>query len=384
VVDSHGTATVSISGRDMEAPTVVVISVMSIAESGLAVSSSRYVEALDSRSWNSIPIVVDSKGDGSGGSNEHGNAIHVPKVGDVGRVPGVSDARVAFWVGLHTDEEVFQLQLEQMAELNRSGVANVVLPERTTVVGRSGYNDFQVRSQKDLGVVSLVHLNETEAEKWREWLPDLPSYVAPVPIPDAHFELVRASADPRPSATVTFMGRLTPRKGADVLTSSWPAWRGRFLEDGYDVSLRVFGRDFDAFPEIADALALLVQDPAMSTQWTKSFFDTSDLGTLPGRTVGLSLSRQDFDGIAVSEYLAIGVPVVSTATTGHVALSTESSAVQIASDIENIYPKLLDLIRDDELRRHLGDEGRKDMLTRRSVGAVGRLLSGILEVSVTR
>jgi glycosyltransferase involved in cell wall biosynthesis len=119
-------------------------------------------------------------------------------------------------------------------------------------------------------------------------------------------------------------------------------------------------------------------DKASRAFWHPVFFDIGELERLPERSVAVALSQQDFDGIAISEFLALGLPVVATPASGHLALASESRAVVIVNHIEDAFKGAVDLLGDDDTRRALGRRGRQDMLAQRGYSEVGARLTRLL------
>ena len=359
-------------------PRVAMVSAMGLESSGLAVAAVRYAEAVRARGWDARSIVV-----GREAHTEHGVAEQVdgfPRLLDLlGR--DCDRSRPIVWIGLHTEDALYAQQLEAMGHLADLGMINVVLPERTLRPDREAYVEFERAAIGELGVAGLIHLNHHERDVWAARLP-LPSAVVPVPVPDAHFRIgarrLEEPVDAGPTGAVTFMGRLTHRKGADRVVAAWPQWSAGFARLGLDVSLHVYGRQFGSDRAIADDLARLIASHETVVEWHPTFFDVAELDKLPERSVAVAPSRQDFDGIAVSEFLALGLPVLASPTSGHLALAQETEAVMVVGTLEEAFERAQTLLHDDARRRALGRRGRADMRARRGAATVGARLSDLL------
>lgn len=353
-----------------------VVSVMGLEESGLPIAAQRYSAALEDAHMRAMLVVVSETD-----HPEHGGADHVADLDSLLSLLTRSDPHrtVCLWVGLHRTRKKYEGQLRVMRHLWARGAINVVVPERTEMPQRTAYRAFEALMQ-DGCVAGLVHFNDLEAESWARRV-SIPSVVAPPPLPMRLFE----HRDPRfggnpaeRQPTIVFVGRLTRRKGADWLAVAWPEWRRRLVTSGLDVSLRVYGRSFQEDRSIAERFQELQAQPELSVRWQLGFLAPDDMPALSGRAVGIALSRQEFDGIATSELLALGLPVVATPTAGHRALSLESDGVLLRRTREACVAEAARLLADDEVREALGRRARADMVMLRSAEIVGRRLFGFL------
>lgn len=166
-----------------------------------------------------------------------------------------------------------------------------------------------------------------------------------------------------------FVGRFDLIKGADVMLDAF----ARLAERHKDLRLVIAGPDkgvpgkdgavvkFDAFARarLPDAVRGRVSflgsvDPVRLADLRRQAFAC------------VSASRFEVFPYAVTEALATGCPVVSTATPGLLELLTDSENVLLA-DIENaeeMAARIEELIADPERARRLGMAGRKTVATR--------------------
>lgn len=355
---------------------VHVVSVMGLEQSGLSIAAGRYAEALRTANIPSQSFVVSETD-----YPEHGDSHRVASIQSLVELLLSSRASrtVCMWVGLHTTPTMYLEQLQAIRLLAAAGIVNVVVPERTEAPHRSAYNAFEAVVEG--GCVSgLVHLNDVESNTWSGRV-SIPAVVAPPPIPATLFAQGRARLDaswPTGHPTIVFVGRLTRRKGADWLAQAWPGLRDGLMLSGMDVNLCVFGRSFREEPEIAERFARMQKQPELGLRWQRRFLVAGDVPDLSDRAVGISLSDQEFDGIAPSELLALGLPVIATPTAGLGALSKESGAIRLCPTRHACIEEAARLLEDDAARQALSICAYSDMWKRRSLQVVGERLCKFL------
>jgi Glycosyl transferases group 1 len=364
-------------GRSLEpAKRVWVVSPMGLELSGLAITAERYADAISQAGFRADAIVV-----GNRDHREHGAAKRMASFSELLAVLSrdVKDAPLVFWTGLHTDCSAYVQQLETIRVLRDRGATNVVLTERTECTSAADYAGFM--RLIDEGYVSgLVHQNEQTASNWA-YLITVPQVVAQAPVPDGLFDtgrrrlLVHSSAEPE--VAVIFIGRLTARKGVDRLVSHWPAWQRALRDAGHVPELHVFGQ---AFPDQSNdaATAPPIDWPTDGVFVRPNFPSAKEILKLPARTIGVSLSRQEFDGIAVSELLAFAIPVIATPTNGHRALAAESRGVVLEEDGDQFQKAILDLSITSQRYRHHATLGTRDISRTRSMNAAAQRLGEFL------
>jgi glycosyltransferase involved in cell wall biosynthesis len=351
---------------------VHVVSVMGLEQSGLSIASGRYAEALRTANVASKSIIV-----GQTDYPEHGNSHRVATTQSLVELllSSYTSRTVCMWVGLHTTPTMYLEQLQAIRILAAKGIVNVVVPERTEMPHRSAYSAFEAIVAE--GCVSgLVHLNDIQSATWSGRV-EIPAVVAPPPIPDALFARGRVRLDticPTGHPTIVFVGRLTRRKGADWLVQAWPGLRKELMLSGVDVNLCVFGRPFHKESEIAERFARMQGQAELGLRWQSRFLAEDDIPSLSDRAVGISLSDQEFDGIAASELLALGLPVIATPTAGLGALSKESGAILLRPTRRACVEEATHLLEDDAARQTLSARAHSDMWKRRSLAVVGEQL----------
>jgi len=150
---------------------------------------------------------------------------------------------------------------------------------------------------------------------------DQRSYLLRAGVPAARIEVIPNFSSIPPAAAVTaagnelaMVGRLVPKKGADVLLRAM----ARLVRQGMDVRLRVAGDGGERERLVALAASLGLQDRVHFAGWQwdiAGFLDGASLFVLP--------SLDEPFGIALIEAMARGVPIVATATQGPREIMTE-------------------------------------------------------------
>jgi glycosyltransferase involved in cell wall biosynthesis len=262
-----------------------------------------------------------------------------------------------------------------MNQIFESGGANIVLPERTGMPEWSAYAGFLDLVNSD-AVAGLMHINAAEARRWAP-VTQVRAVIAQPPLPDRFFDIgrerIQRSANGN-DASLIFIGRLSWRKGFDRLMAIWPSWRLALSENGLVPRLLIYGRSFGE--DIVQAGSTL---SGSCIRWQENFPDEREMRLWPSTSVGVTLSRQEFDGIAVSELLACGVPVLASPTSGHRALAGESASVRIVRHEDDYMAEMTRLFAARNQFDHLRERAVSDMTQARSLTAVGSRLEGLLQ-----
>lgn len=345
----------------------VVVSPMGLEYSGLAITAERYSDALRSKFATTRSVVVTGRAE-----PEHSGSDAVRSFEELNHYIRASGTAVPIlWIGLHTSDPLYLRQLDLMALLAEDGYLNVVLPERTQLEDPQSYVAF--REALDAGVVSgLMFLNDHHAANWNN--AGVPSRVCRPPVPSRFFEAGRTRAHSgssgiRRHAHMVFVGRMTRRKGVDRIPQLWKRWRSAAAQSGWELTMSLHGQEFLEPGHIDIELLLEMGDGLV--KWSPNFPAASEMTGWPPLTLGYTLSRQEFDGIAVSELLACGIPVLASDTTGHRALAEESKAVLLHCTEDAYVQTFLACLADPGAFVELGRNGAQDMLRLRSTGLVG-------------
>jgi len=157
--------------------------------------------------------------------------------------------------------------------------------------------------------------------------------------------------------TVGYAGRLVPEKGVDLLVRAVAALPG-------DAVLEIVG----AGPE-HDALLGLARDCGLGARvairpWLASadmpqWYRSIDVLVLPSRT---RPNWTEQFGRVLVEAMASGVPVIGSATGEIPDVIADGGLIVEEDDLDGMKEALLRLARDPELRRALGDRGRRRVL----------------------
>lgn len=359
---------------------ITVACPMGLEQSGLAITVARYVAALHAAGVPSDAAIVSAQR-----HPEHAEVRqYVDLAGFVDDLLATASRRrhIVLWIGLQSAPAEHRDQLAAIRQLSAAGCANIVVPERTGMPEWDAYNDF-IGCVEAGAVHGLVHFNLRELEKW-SGCRDIPQLVAQPPIPDPLFEVGHArlrKAREQSEPAILFIGRLSRRKGLDRLLASWPSLSRQLGDAALYPTMHVFGRAFMPAVSATDADEHL-DAPLMwpdGFRWAPTFPNARELASLPIRAVGLALSTQEFDGIAVSEMLALGLPVVATPTSGHLALAEESRGVTIARDDDEVFQALRGLLSDQHMTSSIRRRGYLDIRRTRSYSSVGGRLAAFLQ-----
>lgn len=356
-----------------------VVSVMGIEASGLAIAARRYAGALG-RAGHACSTIVLS----TGTFPENRCDLLVP---DFDALYDVLTTRTSagpiFWVGLHTNDRGLEAQLELMKGARDAGFNSIVVPERTEHEEDSDCMGFVDRAS-DL-VHGMVSFNEVQRSRWVRRVPHVDHVVAPPPIPEAFFQagrsrLASAPARLRGPVHVVAVGRIARRKGIDRLLRLWPEIDARCRLSGVETRLTLLGKDFGADPSLSHLVDGAVGDPTTCVNWISDFSDDPRLSATISADVGVSLSTQEFDAIAVTEMMAAGLPVVLSPTSGHVAVQQECGFIRLVSSDADVVNALVNLCTNARLRSREGHAGMTAIAAARSeevvVSRLLRLLRG--------
>lgn len=152
--------------------------------------------------------------------------------------------------------------------------------------------------------------------------------------------------------TVICVGNLIAYKGHDLLLEaaarlpSEPAWRLLFVGDG---------PERDALSRRVDELGLRHRVDLLGQRTdVPALLSDADVAVLPSRSEGLPN--------AVLEAMAHSIPVVATAVGGVPGLLRAGGGILVpANDASALADALARLLRDPDLRRQMGDEGRAEV-----------------------
>ena len=355
--------------KNLRGRSVLVVSVMGLELSGLAITVERYADALRLRGYRACAYVI--------GDAPHAECGEVNLLPDLRALGNVILAEAVppfiFWVGIHTLDDEYLSQLHMMRDLRALGAVNIVMPERTEMPERTHYALFE-RLVGEGDIAALTFFNELQMKSWPEPV-GVPMRTLRPPIPDGLFNsgAARLATHPqvdRERSALVFVGRLSRRKGLDVLASVWDDWRISIARAvGHLPSLLIYGQSF--LGPLDEGTTTLVTRNDNGVVWQPNFPTEDHIAAWPSSAVGISLSRQEFDGIAISELLATGVPVLATPTDGHLALSSETRALSIVHTTGAFCEAVKALLVDPLAVRAKGMQAREDMLATRSMASIG-------------
>lgn len=337
---------------------------MGLERSGLALAVDRYCEAFD---------VAGERCSGWLLSNEHHPERFIAKhasLADFTEACAPDD--IVLWVGLADEDDLLSAQLESIRRLTKQRAVNLLMPERTMRPDMDAYGDV-IDMCKHGFVAGLVHFNARQHQNWKEFV-TLPSLVAAPPIPDRLFRLGATRLglpDDGAAAELIFVGRLTARKRVAELLDVWE-------KQLPDTRLHVFGRAFPTEPDGAKFLEAAMARDEERLSWTPQFPTDQEIRSLGPRSIGVSLSGQEFDGIALSELLALGLPAVVSANEGHLALSDETSAVRVCDSVEDWCREVQRLVANPHLSAAMGHQAALDMAHHRSTATIADRLAAFL------
>jgi colanic acid/amylovoran biosynthesis glycosyltransferase len=194
-----------------------------------------------------------------------------------------------------------------------------------------------------------------------------PSQWAPEPKPSS-----RAPFDVQTPFEILCVGRLTPAKGQHLLLDAVD----RLLQQGRPVRLRLVGDGPDAASlrvsaaHIATPEAVLFEG-AVNQDRIRSFYRTADAFCLPSFAEGLP--------VVLMEAMAMQIPCVSTSITGIPELIRDGidGLLVPASDLNSLVQALARLMDEAELRRRLGESGRRRVLKHFDLACNAKTLAAI-------
>jgi glycosyltransferase involved in cell wall biosynthesis len=158
---------------------------------------------------------------------------------------------------------------------------------------------------------------------------------------------------------VVFLGRVTPKKGLDILA---PAF-ARVVAAVPEAHLLVAGPDDDGHgATIRDLISRLgIQD---RVTWTGLITGQAKLELLRDADAWVLPSRDENFGVAVVEALAAGAPILITDGIGiHEMIQRHDAGLVVSAEPNAIADGLTLLLRDESLCRKLGANGRQLALT---------------------
>jgi glycosyltransferase involved in cell wall biosynthesis len=213
---------------------------------------------------------------------------------------------------------------------------------------------------------NAILLSPTVAEHYRETLRHARTWVIENPVPAPFFE----SSEREERFTILHSGVLIPRKGIRNL-------------------LQAFARVRESMPEARLRLAGAATIPAYEAQVhataTKLGLDDAVdfLGGLSPdalraeyarAAVFVLVSKQETLPVAIQEAMATGRPVVASPVGGvpHLVRDGESGFLVSYGEPARLADRLVELLRDDELRKRMGGTGRRIALQRFTVESVCR------------
>lgn len=154
-------------------------------------------------------------------------------------------------------------------------------------------------------------------------------------------------SDSESPAHITFMGRISPEKGVDLLLRAL----SEIKTDNWDAKICGTGDIIyvNELKNLAESLGISekVEWPGFVTDITDIIRHT-DIGVLP------SVWREPF-GLTILEFISEGIPVVATAAGGPTEILTSGTdSLLVKAEPEDFAKALRSLVRDPEMRRRLG------------------------------
>jgi glycosyltransferase involved in cell wall biosynthesis len=182
-----------------------------------------------------------------------------------------------------------------------------------------------------------------------------PCFVVPLGVEVAEPEPTAASEEPAETALVTFLGRLTPKKGIDILLEAF----AQIGSSRPDAHLVIAGPDDEGLGrrlhERARRLGLQSQvslPGAVTGRAKDDLLRRSSVVVLP--------SRDENFGVSVVEAMAAGVPVVITSGVAiHHEVAEAGAGLVVSRTPASVAGAVLRLLDDPAWRRRLGERGRR-------------------------
>lgn len=177
--------------------------------------------------------------------------------------------------------------------------------------------------------------------------------LCPLGVDVANYNPQPAAASERPF-TVLCVGRLTPAKGQHVLLEAC----ARLRDCGQALRLVIVGTGPDEASLHASVKTLGIQDMvtftgAQNQEQVRAWYRDCDVFVLPSFAEGVP--------VVLMEAMASGVPCVTTRITGIPELIRDGidGLLVTPSDVQELVDRLLALQDDPDLRRELGEAGRR-------------------------
>ncbi len=185
---------------------------------------------------------------------------------------------------------------------------------------------------------------------------------------------VGGMSEPRVSDTILYVGRLRTRKAVAVLLAAMKVLHDR----GVAAKLVVAGDG-----EQGEALALKRAELALETHVELlGAVDRSELGGLY-RDAGIFCLPSTYEGfpLAILEAMDAGLPVVSTRVAGIPEAVEEGVTGMLvdAEDVGGLADALERLLADPELRRRMGEAGRRRLIEKFEIGTIVSLHLALYE-----
>jgi glycosyltransferase involved in cell wall biosynthesis len=207
----------------------------------------------------------------------------------------------------------------------------------------------------------IIAVSEEARQAAHARAPGVPVDVCPNPV-----ELDAASlpADQTPPL-VLFAGRVTHRKGVDVLLNAWRA----LIREGVEGECRLIGPRGDI--DVPNDLPGLRACGPVHPREVRALVRGARVVVLP--------SREEAMPMILTEAMACGRPFVATAVGGNRMLAPRPDELLRVGDVEGLAAALRGYLTDPSHARAVGEEGRAYCQATRSPEVIGRRLRLIYE-----
>lgn len=216
--------------------------------------------------------------------------------------------------------------------------------------------------RRNLNHAAAIHCtSDVEAEDVRRFGIRVPTLVLPlgvkqpVELPEARQKLRQLYGVPSKTPIVLFLGRLHPKKRPDLLLKTL----GQLAAQNYDFHFILAG---SGNPGYKNDLTRLVSSMGLVSRTSFSGFvakGDKDL-LLQGSDIFVLPSLSENFGIAVAEAMAAGLPVVVTSDVQIASeISTARAGLVAEGEVGALRDVIAKLLRDPELRRELGSNGKQ-------------------------
>ena len=160
------------------------------------------------------------------------------------------------------------------------------------------------------------------------------------------------------------LGRLNWKKGFDTLIPAFAEVvrqeNEKTKEQNNNLVLVIVGGDEEGYKKEIDRLATSYQLPATSYVFTGELRDEEKAAAYASADIFVMPSISENFGISAVEAMAAGVPVVVTDGVGIAPDVKEAKAgIVIEKNEEQLAKAILGLLRDEDLRKALGERGKK-------------------------